>query len=160
MQIDNDIMTLIECKKLVDGTKIDYTAPAPGKKISIQLYAPDIPKDRFFLDVSEGARSSAISLSILPGRKTSLQTRDSSLPLVRVDIGEHLAHTNPDGTVLKGSHVHIAHTRYGACVAYPLASEAGIMVAGADTSIIGVFESFRAFCNIDPNLTLQWTFGF
>ncbi|HJJ36432.1 MAG TPA: hypothetical protein O0X27_04570 [Methanocorpusculum sp.] len=51
-------------------------------------------------------------LTIQPGKisfsKTSDQLREkyTNLILVRVDIGDTIKHTNPDGTIVEGNHIH------------------------------------------------------
>ena len=111
------------------------------------------------LSLYEGARSSALILSLDAPRKFTMQARHASLPLVRIDIDERAKHTNPDGKVLCGSHVHVAVEGYGCSFAFPLNSDEGIMIAGSSEDVPEVFESFRRYCHIDDNLTIKWSLG-
>lgn len=160
MEIDREIETLIRCEKLVCEMNTSYKAPAPGGHLNLRLVSPEIPEERFLLDIYEGMRSSSLTLKIATSRKTTMQTRRSSQPLVRVDIDDRAIHTNPDGCLVRGSHVHIASARYGTKLAFPLESNEGIMVVGKERDIPSIFEGFRRFCNIDASLMIEWGFGF
>ncbi len=88
-----------------------------------------------------------------------MQTRHSSQPLVRIDIDDNLIHTNPDGKIIKGSHVHLPIEGYGIAYAFPLKSDEGIMVAGSSDYVPSIFEAFRLFCHIDNQLNVRWGLG-
>lgn len=155
------IEDLITLEKLVDGAKVAriYTCPAPGKSLEIRLMSPDDPARKFTLSVSEGSRSSQIALSIDAGRKTNIQTRHLSDPLVRVDINTKAIHSNPDGSIIRGSHVHIASEEYGDKMAYPVGSNEAMVVIGRSADIPDIFESFKKYCHIDPSLRIDWPLG-
>lgn len=157
--VDIEMQALIDCEKLVEDSERDYTAPAPGENLEIRLISPEMPKERFLLNIREGRRSSTLILKAVAGRKVTMQTRDSTVPLVRVDIGDELLHTNPDDTIVRGGHVHVASWEYGMRMAHPLSSAEAIMVVGNQKSVEDIFEAFRTFCHIERNLSLQWTFG-
>ena len=157
--VDHGIQALIDCEKLVEDSLKNYIAPSPGEKREINLVSPEMPRERFILTLRECRRSSTVILGAVAGRKVSMQTRDSSVPLVRVDVGEETSHTNPDGIIVRGSHVHVASWEYGMRMAYPFSSAEAIMVTGGHATVEDIFESFRAFCHIDRSLSLQWTFG-
>ncbi|HJJ47150.1 MAG TPA: hypothetical protein O0X32_02730 [Methanocorpusculum sp.] len=59
-----------------------------------------------------------IKLTIRPGKISfskitdQLREKNSNLILVRVDIGNSIGHTNPDGTVISGNHIHIYQEGY------------------------------------------------
>lgn len=70
-------------------------------------------REQFLLDVHRG------SLSL---KKYTFQERARVIiPLVRVDVGETLRHTNPDGMLVEGSHIHIYREGYDVKFASPLA---------------------------------------
>ena len=150
---------LIKMPKQIDGTKLEYDAPAPGKTLEIKLMSSEDLSCKFKLSIYEGKHSSQISIAVEPGRKTSMQTRHRTETLVRVDVDERAKHTNPDGTVIEGSHVHIAKEGYGDRIAYPIDAEEAIRVIGNDREIISIFESFREFCHIEKALQVNWSLG-
>jgi len=93
-------------------------------------------REQFLLDVHRG------SLGL---KKYTFQERARVIiPLVRVDVGETLRHTNPDGTLIEGSHIHIYREGYDVKFARPLA---GLSFRAPDDMII-TFEDFARFCNI------------
>ena len=93
-------------------------------------------REQFLLDVHRG------SLSL---KKYTFQERARAIiPLVRVDVGETLRHTNPDGTLIEGSHIHIYREGYDVKFASPLA---GFPFRAPDDMMI-TFEDFARFCNI------------
>jgi len=150
---------LIKMPKQIDGTKLEYDAPAPGKTLEIKLMSSEDLSCKFKLSIYEGKHSSQISIAVEPDRKTSMQTRHRTETLVRVDVDERAKHTNPDGTVIEGSHVHIAKEGYGDRIAYPIDAEEAIRVVGNDKTIISIFESFREFCHIEKALQVNWSLG-
>lgn len=154
---NEELQRMIECEKLVDEARKDYVAPSPGNGLAVQLHSSQMPKEKFILSIFESKRTSEITLSISSARKTNIQTRASTTPLVRVDFGDRQRHTNPDGTIIIGGHVHVASWRHGMAYAYPITSPEAIMVAGSDPGIESVFEAFRKFCHIDGMLSMQWT---
>lgn len=157
--IDESVRMLIECEKFIIDDVYRYRAPLPSHALNIKLASPSYPEDRFYLDIHEGRRSSSIALAIDAQKKTKMQSRKSSLPLLRIDLDEDAEHTNPDGTILHGSHVHIASERFNDRAAFPLSSDVGIMVAGEENYVPAIFESFRTFCHIDINLQVDWDLG-
>lgn len=93
-------------------------------------------REQFLLDVHRG------SLSL---KKYTFQERARVIiPLVRVDVGETLRHTNPDDTLIEGSHIHIYREGYDVKFASPLAE---FSFRAPDDMII-TFEDFARFCNI------------
>ncbi len=76
---------------------------APGIRIERELISVD-GRERFWLDIYQGR----IEL-----RKFTLQERARAVvPLVRLDIGSTLRHTNPDETVITGPHIHVFREGY------------------------------------------------
>jgi hypothetical protein len=159
INLTDEVRQWIECEKIVEGERIRFDAPKPAKRLDIPLFSEQVPSDKFVLSLYEGARSSALILSLDAPRKFTMQARHASLPLVRIDIDERAKHTNPDGKVLCGSHVHVAVEGYGCSFAFPLSSDEGIMIAGSSEDVPEVFESFRRYCHIDDNLTIKWSLG-
>jgi hypothetical protein len=121
--------------------------------------SPDDLSCKFKLSIYEGKHSSQVSIAVESERKTTIQTRHRTETLVRVDIDERAKHTNPDGTLVEGSHVHIAKEGFGDRIAYPIDSDEAIMVTGANKEIISVFESFREYCRIEKALQINWSLG-
>ena len=158
-KIDESILELINMQKNIDGPKTRFAAPSPGSKLEVKLVSHEHLSEKFTLSILEGARSSSITLAIDAARKTSMQTRRLSDPLVRIDIDDRAAHTNPDGTVIKGSHVHIASEEYGCRWAFPVGSEEFATIAGDGTTIPEIFESFREYCSIEKALEILWSLG-
>lgn len=111
-------------KDVIDG-RYDYDWPSPGDQLRIELESPDDRSVRFFLDIHEGKRTSRVALSVndLRERKAKMQTRASSSVLARIDyttVPEAMIHTNPDGTRIEGTHVHLRVDGYGNTIALPL----------------------------------------
>nr|WP_148042509.1 hypothetical protein [Slackia equolifaciens] len=124
------------------------------------MKAPQKPEHRFVLSIVEGAKSGTLILELgTVSRKTSMQMRDSSNPLMRVDLDNHAVHSNPDGEMIHGSHIHIATHEYGDKWAIPLDRQSLLTGIGCDSSAPEVFEQFRMFCDIDNTLELVWSLG-
>lgn len=157
--MNHTVRELIEMRKAVDGDRDVFDAPQPGETIGIKLMSPSDRSVKFGLSIYEGAHSSAISIEISEERKTTMQTRAFSSPLVRVDIDPGAAHTNPDGTVIHGSHVHIATERYGDRVAYPIDSAEARSVIGDARDVPSTFERFLSYCNVEYSFTVNWNLG-
>lgn len=93
---------LIEIDKHADDTKaVSY--PAPGGKLCIQLHSAD-NRERFHLDLTRGR----IALTKV---SHNLRVR-TSIPLVRLDING-APHTNPDGSKVGRSHIHLYREGFG-----------------------------------------------
>ena len=157
--LEHTIEELIRMPKKVDGPKLEYDAPAPGKTLEVKLMSPEDLSCKFTMSIFEGKHSSSLVMTIEPGRKTTMQTRHRSDALVRVDMDEKAKHTNPDGTVIEGSHVHIAKEGYGDSYAYAIDSAEAIRVVGESRELVSVFEAFREYCNIDRGLCVNWALG-
>jgi hypothetical protein len=156
---DEEIAALISMPKFSTEGNAIFDAPTPGRKLEIKLASRIDRSKKFTLSIAEGAHSSVITLKICPARKTTMQTRCLTYPLVRVDIDEKAIHSNPDGTIIKGSHVHIARAGYGDRFAYPFDSSEAKMVAGEVPEVQYVFESFKGYCHIESRLGINWTLG-
>ena len=131
-QVEADYLMQLEKKFTSDDPLILGAGPL---KFARTLISGD-GRERFLLDVHRGR------LSL---KKYTFQERVRVIiPLVRVDIGETLRHTNPDGTLIEGSHIHIYREGYDVKFASPLD---GFPFRAPDDMII-TFEDFARFCNI------------
>lgn len=91
--------------------------PAPGDKTLIELVASENKALKFYLDLTENKRSSSLILGLSADRKSTMQTRVSDRPLIRLDYSDNpevLRHRNPDGSLIVGTHVHFDLDGYGA----------------------------------------------
>lgn len=107
----------------------------PGADESHELIGED-PRERFLLDLWRGTFQVS---------KLKYQTRARKvIVLVRLDING-APHTNPDGTKLGGTHIHIYREGYEDKWAYPIEPE-----GFRDTSDIQqTFRDFCRYCNIE-----------
>lgn len=106
----------------------------PGADQSHELVSDD-GREKFLLDVWR----STFRLS-----KVKYQTRGRKVVvLVRLDI-DGAPHTNPDGTQLPGTHLHLYQEGYDAKWAYPLDSADFRSLA----SIAQTLTDFCKYCNI------------
>ena len=159
-EIEPPILALIKTPKLVDESRKEFDVPAPGGKLLVRLQAPDMRGAAFLLNVNEGRRSSRVAVELYAEeRKTTMQTRLQSVPLLRIDLDAHAAHTNPDGTVIHGPHLHVATAEYGDRLAFPLASQDIIPGIAKQPSVGDTFEAFREFCAIEDALRIRWSLG-
>jgi len=107
----------------------------PGTDQSHELIGDDM-RERFFLDLWRGT----IRLS-----KFRYQTRGRRIiVLIRLDI-DGATHTNPDGTKISGSHLHIYREGYEDKWAFPLNSNE----FGNPSNLWKTFEDFCRYCNIE-----------
>jgi hypothetical protein len=112
----------------------DAVAIPPGVDDTRDLLGAD-PRERFLLDIWR----STFRLS-----KVRLQTRGRQIVvLVRLDI-DGAPHTNPDGTRLAGTHLHLYREGYEDKWAQPLDLTRFRDVANPRLA----FEDFCGFCNI------------
>ena len=97
-QVEADYLIATE-KRKVDDT--DWVYPGLGGSIMVPLISVD-NRENFILDVTR----SSINLE-----KGSYQNRvRRTVVLVRLCFGDK-PHTNPDGNVIEGSHLHQIHSR-------------------------------------------------
>lgn len=83
--------------------------PASGDKTLIELVANENKALKFHLDPTENKRSSSLILGLSADRKSTMQTRESDRPLIRLDYSDNLEilrHRNPDGSLIIGTQVH------------------------------------------------------
>ena len=154
-EVDLEVMRLISMHKDVDEDRSVFKAPAPGKKLDVRLVAHEEPSIKFALSINEGKRNSSLSVEIVSTRKTTMQTRAASFPLLRLDIDDRGIHRNPDGTIVNGSHLHVFSPKYGDKVAYPLENQ-DIICIDSEDAMQEVFEKFRNVCGITERLIIEW----
>jgi hypothetical protein len=131
-QAEADYLMQLEKKFTSD----DPLILGPGPLKCVRTLISGDRREQFLLDVHRG------SLSL---NKYTFQERARVIiPLVRVDIGETLRHTNPDGEPIQGSHIHIYREGYDVKFAWPL--DRALFRAPED--MIMTFEDFARFCNI------------
>lgn len=107
----------------------------PDETIKRELVSPD-KRERFLLDVwSSGARL---------GKYTFQNRSRTIIILIRVDVGDTLEHTNPDGTRVSGSHIHFYKEGYDEKFAFPL----GEYAFRDAKDIVRTFEDFANQCHI------------
>jgi len=133
------VLTQVEADSLIAMRKMFEQTTAisisPGSDQTHELISDD-KKERFLLDIWRGSlRLSKIKKQIR-GRKVII--------LVRLDI-DGSPHTNPDGTTIGGSHLHVYREGYENKWAYQIDPKD----FGDITNIRRVFEDFCRYCNIE-----------
>lgn len=124
--------TLIEMKKTF--VKRGMISILPGSDQTHDLISDD-KRERFLLDLWRGT----LRLS-----KLKFQTRGHKvIVLARLDI-DGAPHTNPDGIVLDGTHLHLYREGYEDKWAYPLSNDDFI----SPSNIRQTYEDFCRYCNI------------
>ncbi len=102
----------------------------------------DDKRERFFLDIWRGT---------LRLTKLKYQTRGRNvIVLVRLDV-DGAPHTNPDGTIVRGSHIHVYREGYEDKWAYVIDPAEFRNIS----SIQQTFEDFCSYCNIKDMLPFQ-----
>ena len=160
--LDISSRELIEMPKDIFGGNYSHRWPQPGNKLSIELIAQEDRSIKFFLDLEESRRSTSLSISLVSDRKAKMQTRNSSFPIIRVDyadIPELLRHTNPDGSVITGPHVHLdLDGRAGLRWAVPIEHQTVLSVPQV-INIPSLFWSFEETCHITRQLKVEQSLG-
>lgn len=158
--VSEEAEALLMMEKVVDGPRRSFQAPTRGKKLEVGLTSVD-GQARFVFSLFEGKRSSSVIVSASMDRKTSMHTRKGSMTLARIDLDEHAVHTNPDGEIVSGNHVHVWTSEYGDKYAIPL-SKQSLMPAIIGTECSSpeeVFEAFKDFCHIEKPFVINWNLG-
>ncbi|MEE8483243.1 MAG: hypothetical protein V3S46_01490 [Nitrospinota bacterium] len=115
-------------------TDSDAISLPPGSDKTHELVGED-EREKFLLDLWRGT----IRLS-----KLKYQTRGRKvIVLVRMDIGT-APHTNPDGVIIEGNHIHLYREGYEDKWAYPLKSDG----FRNPSNILQAFDDFCRYCNI------------
>lgn len=95
-------------KQLMDNI---FIIPYSGAKSKHEAKSKVNFRDTFELSVYRGDKNiNKYSLNCLYKNTNTL--------IFRIDVGEHLAHTNPDGTIIHGSHIHYFVDGYDISYAY------------------------------------------
>lgn len=79
-------------------------------------------------------------------RNLVLIANNSKTVLCQFDLGDCPPHTNPDGTVIRTSHMHLYRKGHASSIAYPLPD--GI---NDRMSLVEITRCFLDYCNIDKN---------
>lgn len=134
--------------------------PAPGDKTLIELVANENKALKFYLDLTENKRSSSLILGLSADRKSTMQTRVSDRPLIRLDYSDNpevLRHRNPDGSLIVGTHVHFDLDGYGAKWACGIPDQNILKPQSCDFA--SLFWSFQETCNITDRLKVELSLG-
>lgn len=134
--------------------------PAPGDKTLIELIAKENKALKFYLDLTENKRSSSLILGLSADRKSTMQTRVSDRPLIRLDYSDNpevLRHRNPDGSLIIGTHVHFDIDGYGAKWACCIPDQN--ILEPQDDDFASLFWSFQETCKITEKLKVELSLG-
>lgn len=134
--------------------------PAPGDKTLIELVASENKALKFYLDLTENKRSSSLILGLSADRKSTMQTRVSDRPLIRLDYSDNpevLRHRNPDGSLIFGTHVHFDIDGYGAKWACGIPGQN--ILKPLNDNFASLFWSFQETCNITDKLKVELSLG-
>jgi hypothetical protein len=132
---------LIQTAK-VPASEQTYTYPCAGGSVCVPLVSED-HRENFLLDVSRGR------IDLLKGK---YQTRAKQVVvLVRLDFGDSVRHTNPDGETFEGPHLHLYRQGFGDKFAVPVPLDRFSNLADAWLTL----EDFFRFCNVvrNPGIT-------
>ncbi len=119
-------------KVFIDKKPLTVNRPYNEQK---ELRSERDPYEVFYLNITQTA--------IEFGRYFTV-TRFFQTPLVRACLDPDAVHPNPDGTKIKGAHIHLYRQGYKDRFAYPL-SEKGF----TNTEIVPFLKEFLKFCNIE-----------
>ena len=128
---------LIDLEKMAEEETLEIDLSENPLKLRVPLIS--LNKDHFFyfdLYKKNGIRF-----------KMNYQNRyQNNLVLVRIDIGKTLSHTNPDGTIITGSHIHYHDEIFFDKIAYSLPT--GILSDVSDLRVSIV--DFMRLINVNP----------
>lgn len=131
MQTEADALIAMR-KRFIKSRRISLP---PGLDETHELIGDDL-RERFLLDLWRGT----MRLS-----KYRMQTRGRIIiVLVRLEING-APHTNPDGQIIGGTHIHIYREGFHDKWAYPVSSESFRDINNA----VIAFEDFCRFCHIE-----------
>ena len=94
-----------------------------------------------------------MNISLYRGKKSAQKVSyrllyRGNVVLVRVDLGDMSVHTNPDGRVLSGNHIHIFKEGYNLSYAYELSEIGSGLFMNPDNFSV-LFYDFCRYCGID-----------
>lgn len=146
-------------KDVVDGV-YQYRWPEPGGKLRVELESEEERRTKFFLDIHEGRRTSrvVVGVSDLLARKAKSQVRAGSRTLVRVDytnMPETMVHTNPDGTVITGPHVHFWVDGYNGTIAVPVGCQSVIVPSDGVISAATLLDAMLCASSVTERLVVM-----
>ena len=114
MLTQEDVNMLLELLKSIKDPPSIFEFPLSNEYKKIDVLSQDL-KHRFLVDINRKGKINAI--------KCTYQSRyRKDEILLRLDINGP-PHTNPDGQVVSGNHMHIYQEGFGASWAYELPSE-------------------------------------
>jgi hypothetical protein len=131
---------LISIRKMAQEDE-KYSFPSEGESCSIPIVSLD-RQEQFLLDIHQ----SRITLTKITSQ---LRVKNSCI-LLRVDTGSRW-HTNPDGTVIQGPHIHRYREGHGDAFAEELPKH--IFTNPDDTW--NTFCEFMYYCNIIPEPNVE-----
>ena len=149
MMVDNKLFQILLglpkfFKETLSGEMV-YNIPAPGAGKKIYPVVAD--KN----DAAYGSETFTYSdyvgaEPLTRKRNLVLVANNSKTVLCQFDLGDCPPHTNPDGTVIRTSHMHLYRKGNASSIAYPLPD-------GIDDrmGIIEITRRFLDYCNIDKN---------
>lgn len=145
-------------KDVVDGV-YQYSWPEPGGKVRVELVSGEDRRTRFFLDIHEARRTSRVVVGVhdLLARKAKSQVRAGTRTLVRVDYTnapETMVHTNPDGTVIVGPHVHFWVDGYNGTIAVPIGCQGVLVPRGGIVSAATLLEAMLRASSVTERLAI------
>lgn len=154
-----DSRTYIEMNKVSASGITRYRWPQQGGKLAIELKGADNRREKFMLDISEGKRTTSISVGLIPERKSKMQMRASESPIIRIDYASEpsmVVHTNPDGGVVTGTHIHIdVDDPYRMSWAFPIDCQT-ILDSSVDIrNVADIFFAFMDACHIDKSICVE-----
>ena len=157
-----DVQRYLAMPKDVVRERCDYQWPQPGRKLQIELFSYEDNLTKFFLDIIENKRTSTVIVSAQTERKSTIQTRVSSRPYLRIDMADNqsaLLHRNPDVTLIEGNHVHLDIVGYGWGFAWPLMEQRVVVPAEDAYCLEGMFESLLELNNVTRSLKFDYSLG-
>jgi hypothetical protein len=121
-----------------------YEYPAAGGRLSVPLVSHD-GREEFLLDLQRGRIDFA---------KATYQNRARRVvPLARLDINGR-PHTNPDGEMLSGTHLHLYREGHALTWAFTVSTDQ----FSRPDDLAAALDDFLRFCNVDPgpNITTRF----
>jgi hypothetical protein len=140
------MLTQAEADQLIAMSKHFIQPPPaisipPGTDDTFDLAGPS-DRERFLLDVWRGT----LRLS-----KLKFQNRvRTAIVLVRLDV-DGAPHTNPDGSFLTGTHIHLFKEGYDDRWAYPVDQTVFSLLSDPETT----FQDFCTYCKIESPPAVQ-----
>ena len=142
---DLEYSTIMKMEKHFKNCTIDL--PKAGEKRKVDVLSRTT-NDCFVIDID---RRSSITLNRQKIQERHINTQER---LIRLEI-DGRPHTNPDGTLLSGNHIHIYKEGHGLSYAFELSDFENGLFANI-ISFYDLFCSFCKYCNIGlQGITIQ-----